>query len=244
MTLNHPPETEFLKSCYVSIWINAFLSSTESLESSHDSLALKLPGCNFGAYDFDVFELLEFLRDSNVTKSRVHLPVSGALDGLIDTGEYLDFALDAGEVITLSGSEDYALVPNYRQWSLFPIKVKPAMAFFDWREVDRNFAEFLPQVSESLEAFDLIAANQAAREIMISLDHDISTLQFPALQPERVTFLLGRLMRTLVIGELAKLDFAHSASSTKNRLFKENVEELITRSRSYLSQVSNYNCNS
>jgi hypothetical protein len=243
MTLNHPPETEFLKSCYVSIWLNAFLSSTESLESSHDSLALKLPGVNFGAYDFNVFEFLEFLRDSKVTKARVHLPVSGALDGLIDTGEYLDFALAAGEVITLLGSEDYALVPTYHQWSLFPLKVKPAMASFDWREVDRNFAEFLPHVSGSLEAFDLIAANQAAREIMISLDHDISTLQFPALQPERVTFLLGRLMRTLVIGELAKQDFAHSASSTKNRLFKENVEELITRSRSYLSQVSNYHWN-
>jgi hypothetical protein len=240
MTPNPSPETEFLKSCFVCIWLNAFLTQTESLERCHDALELKIAGVSYGALEFDVFDFLAFLKESKVVAARVHLPVSGALDGLIDTGEYLDHALVAGEALTLTGLKNYVLVPIDDEWSLFPLKLIPKLPLLGWREVDRNFAQFLPQVSQSLEAFDLIAANQQAREILIELDHDISQLEFPANQPERVTFLLGRLMRTLVIGKLAKIDFAHSSSSTKNRLFKENVEELITKSRSYLSQVSNY----
>lgn len=240
MTPYRSPKTEFLKSCFASIWLNSFLTSSESLERCHDALALELPGVSYGALDLDVFEFLSFLKESKVSSVRVHLPVSGNLDGLVDTSDYLDHALAVGEVITFEGMKNFALVPTAEKWLLFPLNFITKLPQLNWRQVDRNLAEFLPQVSHSLEAFDLIASNQAAREIIITLDHNISKLEFPSAQPARVTFLLGRLMRTLVIGELAKTDFAYSASITKNRLFKDNVEELIARSRSYLSQVSNY----
>jgi hypothetical protein len=234
------PISQFPESCYISIWLNAFLTRVESLERIHDALAPKINKIEFGAINFDLFHFLEFLNTEKIKKTRVHLPVSGDLDGIIDTGEYLDNALNLSQVVSLIGEKSFALTGTALSYKLEQLSKPPKSPVIGWKEVDRLFAEFLASISESLEAFDLIAADEAAREWMIRLDHDISKLEFPAQQPARVTFLLGRLARTLTIGQLAQKSSSWPISATKNSMLQNQVEELITKSRQYLSQVSNY----
>jgi hypothetical protein len=240
--MNHltGPISEFPQACYITIWLNAFLTREESLERIHDALLPKIDRIEFGAISFDLLHFLEFLKLEQIHKARVHLPVSGDLDGLIDTGEYLDYALLHSQAISLIGQQSYVLTMESNFIRLQPLAKPPKTPIISFGEVDGLFAEFLLTVSESLEAFDLIASDEDAREWMISLDADISKLEFPSPMPPRLNFLLGRLTRTLAIGQLAYNSTSGSFSATKNSMLQNQVEQLITKSRQYLSQVSNY----
>lgn len=231
---------DFYSSCFVGIWLNAFLNSQESLERCFDSLKGVFEWVWYENRQVRLFDFLTFLKDHEVTTARIHLPVSGALDGLIDRGEFLDFALASGEAVTLLGKKSFALVPNGAEWNLFPIKLVSKSPVPYWRETEAEFTKFVLEIGSHIEAFDLVAKSDNAREILINLDHKIGYLEFPENQPPRVTELLGRLFRTLVIGLLAKAAAVPSASSKKDQIFREKVEELITRSRAFLSQLSNY----
>jgi hypothetical protein len=231
---------DFYSSCFVGIWLNAFLNSQESLERCFDSLKGVFEWVWYENRQVRLFDFLTFLKDHEVTTARIHLPVSGALDGLIDSGEFLDFALASGEAVTLLGRKSFALVPNGAEWHLFPIKLVSKSPVPYWRETEAEFTNFVLEIGSHIEAFDLVAKSDNAREILINLDHKIGYLEFPENQPPRVTELLGRLFRTLVIGLLAKAAAVPSASSKKDQIFREKVEELITRSRAFLSQLSNY----
>jgi hypothetical protein len=234
------PIAEFPISCFLTIWINSFLTREESLERVHDALALKINQIEMGALRLDVLDFLKYIKSEEICLARVHLPVSGNLAGIIDTGPYLDQALQLQQVISLIGKKNYAMVGSLGDYQISAIHLPPKSPINSWQEIDRLFAEFLPSISSSLEAFDLIASNQDAREWMISLEHNFSKLEFPEIQPARVTFLLGRLTRTLAIGQLAKANLDIPISSTKNSMFQNQLEELITKSRQYLAEVSNY----
>jgi hypothetical protein len=240
--MNHltGPISEFPRACYITIWLNAFLQSEESLERIHDALLPEIDRIEYGAISLDLLHFLEFLKSEQIQKARVHLPVSGDLDGLIDTGEYLDHALAHSQAISLIGQKSFVLTQQSNILKIDPLSRPPKSPILSFSEVDRLFAEFIITVSESLEAFDLVSSDELAREWMISLDADISKLELPSLIPTRVNFLLGRLTRTLAIGQLAYHSPTGSASATKNSMLRERVEQLITKSRQYLSQVSNY----
>ena len=231
---------DFYSSCFAGIWLNAFLNSQESLERCFDSLKAVFEWVWYENRQVRLFDFLTFLKDHEVITARIHLPVSGALDGLIDSGEFLDFALASGEAVTLLGKKSFALVPNGTEWNLFPIKLVSKSTVPYWRETEAEFTKFVLEIGSHIEAFDLVAKSDNAREILINLDHKIGYLEFPENQPPRVTELLGRLFRALAIGLLAKAAAVPSASSKKDEIFKEKVEELITRSRAFLSQLANY----
>jgi len=232
--------SEFISSCYVGIWLNAFLDGKESLERCFDALASELKVVELETNPMPLLDFFKWLKIKNLEKARVHLPVSGALDGLIDTGAYLDLALASGQAISLLGNENYVLVPTQASWRLFPIKLPPKLPVNYWKETESEFTNFILTVGNRIEAYDLVAKNDNSKELLIALDHNISYLEFPENQPQKVTELLGRLMRTLAIGLLAKEAWVPSASSSKNQLYIEKIEELITRSRSFLSQLANY----
>lgn len=231
---------EFFESIFVAIWLNAFLNSSESLERCFDALRTVISEVVFDSKVMSLFDFLKFIKSDKVQTARVHLPASGALDGLRDTGEYLDLALSEGQAITLLGGSNFALVPNGANWNLYEIKLVPRLPVPYWRETESEFTKFILEIGDHLEAFDLVAKNDEARDILINLDHKIQYLEFPKNQPNKVTDLLARLTRTLVIGLLAKQAWVPSASSKKDQIFKEKVEELITRSRAFLSQIANY----
>lgn len=231
---------DFISSCFIGIWLNAFLNSQESLERCFDSLKNQIKRVRYENRQVEILDFLKLLKNQKITTARVHLPVSGALDGLIDRGEYLDLALSHGQAITLLGEQNFALVPNGTEWNLFKINIVSKLPVPFWRETESEFAKFILELGSDIEAFDLIAKNDNAREILINLDHKVSYLEFPENQPPRVTELLGRLFRTLAIGLLAQSAWVPSASSKKDQFFQKKVEELITRSRAFLSQISNY----
>ena len=85
--------SEFISSCYVGIWLNAFLDGKESLERCFDALASELKVVELETNPMPLLDFFKWLKIKNLEKARVHLPVSGALDELIDTGAYLDLAL-------------------------------------------------------------------------------------------------------------------------------------------------------
>lgn len=231
---------DFFASVFITIWLNAFLNSSESLERCFDALKPVIHEVDFETVSMNLFDFLGFIKNNQVLKARNHLLASGALDGLVDTGEYLDLALQEGQAISLLGQNNFALVPNLEQWKLFKIHQVPKMQVPYWREAESEFTKFIYEIGDHLEAFDLVAKNDDARELLVNLDHKIQYLEFPENQPHKITDLLGRITRTLAIGLLAKDSWAPSASSKKDQIFKEKVEELITRSRAFLSQISNY----
>ncbi len=235
---SHPDQ--FISSCFTGIWLNEFIHSTESLERCFDAIA---PFINQVTFDGRVIQLLDFfkfIKEQQIQGVRVHLPVSGATDGLIDNGEYLDLALEIGQAISLLGNRNFVLIPQEPSWHLFEISRPAKLPIVFWKDSESEFTNFLLSIGDHLEAFDLIAKNEEARDVLINLDHIIKYLEFPENQPHKITELFGRLMRTLAIGLLAKAAWVPSASVKKNQLYLEKVEEIITRSRAFLSQVANY----
>lgn len=239
MTTHNVPKEEFIHSGFIVIWLNTFFSAQESLEICFDALAPYLNNVSTPLGVLNLFDFLAFLRGQKISAARLHLPVSGDLDGLLDTGPYLDLALESGEAISLIGARNFALVKG-DAWELHEIQKIPIKPVMNWKELDLIFAEFISQVSNEIEAFDLVSSDPSARELLIKLDHNLGYLQFPQNQPQRITLLLGRLMRTWVIGQLANNNYAHSATLVKDQQYKGKIEELITKSRSFLSQVCNY----
>lgn len=243
MSASAGPISEFPTCGYLTIWLNAFLTKTESLERVHDALALKLSTIEIGAIELSVLEFLSFLKDEQIELARFHQPVSGDLGGIIDTGAYLDQALLFGQAITLSGAKNYALVPDLNKYQVNLITKSSKSPVNSWQELDRLLAEFLHSVSTSLEALDLVATDPAVREWMISLEHSFTVLEFPQAQPARLTHLLGRLTRTMAIGQIAMANQNLPISSTKNSMLQNQLEELITKSRKFLTDACNYHWN-
>ncbi|MGA1310248.1 MAG: hypothetical protein ACO3XH_00035 [Candidatus Nanopelagicales bacterium] len=226
-----------------SIWATAFLQGRETLERSVDSIALAPRIVNIlGKSELLTFFLSE-LRKNSCVGIRCHLPVSGNTDSLIGNDEFVELALTNGQALTTTGGSIYGITESEDFWDVFPRNKEPIKSKYNWKDLDHEFHHAIQQVSQDLEAFDLIKDNQEARDLLIDLDHDISKQVYPDDQDSRVTFLIGRSLRVLTTCQFVTNHWLETNSATKSNLVRERILELARISRLTLTTAVNYGIN-
>lgn len=226
-----------------SIWATAFLQGRETLERSVDSIAHSPRMVNmFGKVEHLTLFLSE-LRKNSCIGIRCHFPVSGNTDSLIGSDEFVEIALSTGQALTTTGGLIYGITETSDFWEVFLRDKEPVKSKYNWKDLDHEFHQAIQEVSQDLEAFDLIKDNQEARDLLIDLDHDISRQIFPDDQDSRVTFLIGRSLRVLTTCQFVTNHWLETNSATKSNLVRDRILELVRISRLTLATTVNYAIN-
>ena len=225
-----------------SIWATAFLQGRETLERSVDSIVPAPRTVNIlGKSELLTFFLSE-LRKNSCVGIRCHLPVSGNTDSLIGNDEFVELALTNGQALTTTGGSIYGIT-NQKILGMFFLEIKNLLNQNTMKDLDHEFHHAIQEVSQDLEAFDLIKDNQEARDLLIDLDHDISRQVYPDDQDSRVTFLIGRSLRVLTTCQFVTNHWLETNSATKSNLVRERILELARISRLTLTNTVNYGIN-
>ncbi len=222
------------------IWATAYLQGRETLERCVDSISesprivKKLDGSEYLAI------YLSELRRNSCVAIRCHLPVSGNTDSLIGNDEFVDLALDLGHAITTVGGTPQGLIEHKDAWWIYKRSNEPMKSKYNWKDLDQEFHHSIQNVSQEIEAFDLIKDNPEARDLLIDLDHDISREIYPDDQDSRVTLLIGRSLRVLLTCQFVTNHWVEVNSATKSNILKEKIFELNRLSRLTLTASINY----
>ena len=223
-----------------SIWATAFLQGRETLERSVDSIAQASRMVNYLGKLEHLTIFLSQLRQNSCVGIRCHFPVSGNTDSLIGNDEFVEIALSSGHALTTTGGSIYGITETKDFWEVFLREKEPVKSKYNWKDLDHEFHHAIQEVSQDLEAFDLIKNNQEARDILIDLDHDISSQIFPDDQDSRVTFLIGRSLRVLTTCQFVTNNWLETNSATKSNLIRDRILELVRISRLTLTSSVNY----
>ncbi len=225
------------------IWATAFLQGRETLERAVDCITDSPRMVNFLGKVEHLTIFLSELRKNSCLGIRCHFPVSGNTDSLIGNDEFVEKALSSGEGLTTTGGSIYGIAQNQDFWEVFLRQKEPVKSKYNWKDLDHEFHHAIQNVSQDLEAFDLIRDNQEAREILVDLDHDISKQIFPDDQDSRVTFLIGRSLRVLTTCQFVTNHWLETNSATQSNLIRDKILELVRISRLTLSTTVNYAIN-
>lgn len=224
----------------LAIWGTAFMQGRETLERAVDCLseAPRSVTTLLGIENLAIF--LSNLRNTGAKGLRCHFPMTGNMDAIIGTDQFIDMALELGHVITSLGGEAIGIHEEANHWVATKRLKEPVALVTSWQDMDKQLSNILHETSEEIEAFDLVHGNQEAHDFLIDLEHDISIQAYPDDQPPRVTFLLGRLLRVLAITEFAFENEINSFSATKQSMWSTPIQELNRTCRQGLSSVVNY----
>lgn len=225
------------------IWATAFLQGRETLERSVDSMVDSPRIVNFLGKIEHLTLFLSELRNNSCTGIRCHFPVSGDTDSIIGNDEFVEIALSSGQALTTTGGSIYGVTETKEFWEVFLRHKEPVKSKYNWKDLDKEFHHAIQEVSQDLEAFDLIKDNPEARDLLIDLDHDISRQVFPDDQESRVTFLIGRSLRVLTTCQFVTNHWLETNSATKSNLIRDRILELVRISRLTLSTTVNYAIN-
>lgn len=232
---DHVPE-----SISFAIWATAFLQGRETLERAVDSMSDSPRVIETGVDKEHLSIYLSRIRRDNFSGIRCHFPIEGNTDSIIGIDEFVDISLRLGHCLTSISKNPKGIILSENTWIEVDRKKSPAPLKNSWQDFDKSLSDSLHEISEELEAFDLIKHNNEARNLLIDLDHDISIQQFPDDQNSRITFLIGRLLRVLAITQFALEENIQTFSASKNQLISTPILELNQICRSGLSTVVNY----
>jgi hypothetical protein len=224
----------------LAIWGTAFMQGRETLERAVDCISEAPRTVSTLLTQESLAIFLSNLRIGGTTALRCHFPITGDMDSIIGTDEFVDVALESGHVITTRGGMVLGIYEETIYWVASQRIKEPVMLKNNWQDMDKQLSNLLHETSEEIEAFDLVHGNQEAHDFLIDLEHDITIQIYPDDQPERVTFLLGRLLRVLAITEFAIENQIDSFSATKQSMWSTPIVDLNRTCRKGLSAVVNY----
>ena len=224
----------------LAIWATAFMQGRETLERSVDCISESPRQVSTLLNNESLALFVAGLRNSGTNALRCHFPVTGNMDAIIGTDEFVDVAIELGHVITTRGGEPLGIHEEANSWVATKRLKEPVALSTNWQDMDKQLSNLLHETSDEIEAFDLVAGNQDAHDFIIDLEHDISIQAYPDDQPPRVTFLLGRLLRVLAITEFALENEINSFSATKQSMWSTPISDLNRTCRQGLSAVVNY----
>ena len=224
----------------LAIWGTAFIQGRETLERAVDCLsdAPRTVSTILGIENLAIF--LSQLRKNGCVALRAHFPVTGNMDSIIGTDQFVDSAIELGHIVTTFGGEILGIHEEANHWVATNRLKEPVALVNSWQDMDKQLSNLLHETSEEIEAFDLVHDNQEAHDFLIDLEHDISIQVYPDDQPSRITFLLGRLLRVLAITEFALENEINSFSATKQSMWSTPISDLNRTCRQGLSAVVNY----
>lgn len=224
----------------LAIWGTAFMQGRETLERTVDCISEAPRTVSTLLNEESLAIFISNLRRNETNALRCHFPITGNMDGIIGTDEFVDVALELGHVITTRGGDPLGIHEEANFWVATKRLKEPVGLTTSWQDMDKQLSNLLHETSDELEAFDLVQGNQEAHDFLIDLEHDISIQIYPDDQPNRVTFLLGRLLRVLAITEFAIENNISSFSATKQSMWATPIIDLNRTCRQGLSAVVNY----
>lgn len=224
----------------LAIWGTAFIQGRETLERAVDCLSDSPRLVSTLISNESLAMYLSGLRQNGAKALRCHFPATGNMDAIIGIDEFVDMAIDIGHIITSVGGEIVGIHEEANFWVETKRLKEPVSLTTNWQDMDKQLSNLLHETSDEIEAFDLVQGDEEAHDFLVDLEHDISIQFYPDDQPQRVSFLLGRLLRVLAITEFALEKEIESFSPTKNSMWATPVVDLNRTCRQGLSAVVNY----
>jgi len=195
----------------LAIWATAFMQGRETLERSVDCISESPRHVSTLLNNESLALFIAGLRNSGTNALRCHFPVTGNMDAIIGTDEFVDIAIELGHVITTRGGEPLGIHEEANSWVATKRLKEPVALSTNWQDMDKQLSNLLHETSDEIEAF-----------------------------PPRITFLLGRLLRVLAITEFALENEINSFSATKQSMWSTPISDLNRTCRQGLSAVVNY----